>query len=249
MEHVPIVPVSSRRHNSRVIVRRSLRWLRERSLVDACRRSRALHRRRRSSPTRDLGYLRAVTTNEEIRGFASAAAFGRWLEKEHARSKGLWLKIPKKGSGQKGPSYAEALDEALRFGWIDGQKAKHDDDFFLQRFTPRTARSKWSKINRDKVAVLIAAGRMEAAGLAVIEAAKKDGRWAAAYDPPSKATVPDDLRAALDADPKAAAFFATLSSTNRFAILYRVQEAKRPETRARRIANFVAMCARGETIH
>ncbi len=137
----------------------------------------------------------------------------------------------------------------MRFGWIDGQKAKHDDDFYLQRFTPRTPRSKWSKINRSKAEALIAAGRMEPAGRAAVAAAKADGRWAAAYDPPSTATVPADLRAALAADEKASAFFATLSSQNRFAILYRVQEAKRPDTRARRIAKFVAMCARGETIH
>lgn len=189
-----------------------------------------------------------MTNDEPIRAFASGAAFGRWLAKEHARSTGIWLKIPKKGAGRRGPSYAEALDEALRFGWIDGQKAKHDGDFFLQRFTPRGRRSKWSKINRKKAASLIAAGRMEPAGRAAVAAAKKDGRWAAAYDSHRTATVPADLRAALDADEKAAAFFATLRSQNRYAILYRVHDAKRPDTRARRIAKYVAMCARGETI-
>lgn len=190
-----------------------------------------------------------MTTDEPIRAFASGAAFGRWLAKEHTRSTGIWLKIPKKGAGRRGPAYAEALEEALRFGWIDGQKAKHDDDFFLQRFTPRSPRSKWSKINRKKAEALIAAGRMEPAGRAAVAAAKKDGRWAAAYDSHRTATVPADLRAALHADEKAAAFFATLSSQKRYAILYRVHEAKRPDTRARRIAKYVAMCARGETIH
>ncbi|MCB1055439.1 MAG: YdeI/OmpD-associated family protein [Acidobacteria bacterium] len=190
-----------------------------------------------------------MKNDEPIHGFPSGAAFGRWLAEEHTRSTGIWLKIPKKGAGQQGPSYAEALEEALRFGWIDSQKAKHDDEFYLQRFTPRGPRSRWSKINRTKAEALIAAGRMEPAGLAEVEAAKKDGRWEAAYDSHSTATVPPDLRAALDADEKAAAFFATLSSQNRFAILYRVHDAKRPETRAQRIAKYVEMCARGETIY
>jgi uncharacterized protein YdeI (YjbR/CyaY-like superfamily) len=183
-----------------------------------------------------------------IRGFASGKAFGTWLAKQHAKSPGIWLKIPKRGSGEAGPSYAEALDEALRFGWIDSQKATFDDAFFLQRFTPRGPRSKWSKINREKAEALIEAGRMERAGLAMVEAAKADGRWDAAYDSPRTATVPADLQLALDADPAAKAFFATLSSQNRYAILYRIQEAKRADTRARRVEKFVAMCARGETV-
>lgn len=182
-----------------------------------------------------------------IRGFASAKAFGSWLVKQHAKSPGIWLEIPKRGSGKSGPTYAEALDEALRFGWIDSQKATGDDTCFLQRFTPRGPKSKWSKINREKVAVLIAAGRMEAAGLAAIEAAKQDGRWDAAYDSHRTATVPPDLQLALDANPEANAFFAKLSSQNRYSILYRIQEAKRADTRARRIEKFVEMCARGET--
>lgn len=194
-------------------------------------------------------------TNDEgpdglpILGFESADAFGAWLGVHHADRPGLWLKIPKKGGGQPGPSYSEALDEALRFGWIDGQKAKLDDAFYLQRFTPRRRRSPWSKINRKRADALIDAGRMQPAGQAAVEAAQADGRWDAAYDSHRTARVPEDLAAALDADPAARAFFDGLSSQNRFAILYRVQEAKRPATRARRIEKYVAMCARGETVH
>jgi uncharacterized protein YdeI (YjbR/CyaY-like superfamily) len=192
----------------------------------------------------------AKTAKDElpIRGFASAKAFGAWLAKQHMKSPGIWLKIPKRGSGEPGPTYAEALDEALRFGWIDSQKETFDDAFFLQRFTPRGPKSKWSKINRDKIAALIEAGRMEPAGLAAVEAAKADGRWDAAYDSPRTASVPPDLQLALDADPAAKLFFVGLSSQNRYAILYRVQEAKRADTRAKRIEKFVAMCARGETV-
>jgi uncharacterized protein YdeI (YjbR/CyaY-like superfamily) len=146
-------------------------------------------------------------------------------------------------------TYAEALQVALCFGWIDGQARGLDETYYLQRFTPRTTRSKWSKINRDHVARLTKAGRMRPAGVAAVEAAKADGRWDAAYDSPSTASVPDDLQAELDASPKAAAFFATLSSANRYAILYQIQDAKRPETRARRIAKYVGMCERGETVH
>lgn len=184
-----------------------------------------------------------------MRAFASAKAFGTWLSKNHARSPGLWLKIPKKGGGKKGPSYVEAVAEALRFGWIDSQKGALDEAFYVQRFSPRTPRSKWSKINRETASALIADGRMEPPGLAQVMAAKKDGRWAAAYDSPRTAVVPPDLEAALRLNPKARAFFSKLSSQNRYAILYRIQEAKREATRAQRIAKFVAMCARGETIH
>lgn len=184
-----------------------------------------------------------------IRSFSSAAALRRWLAKQHVRSSGIWLVIPKKGSTKRGPSYPEALDEALCFGWIDSQKAKHDDDGYLQRFTLRGERSRWSKINRTRAEALIAAGRMEPAGLAAINDAKKDGRWNAAYDSHATATVPADLHAALDATPKAKTFFRTLSAQNRYAILYRIQEAKRPDTRARRIAKYVAMCSLGETIY
>ncbi len=145
--------------------------------------------------------------------------------------------------------YAQALDVALCFGWIDGQVSRFDETYYLQRFTPRTKRSKWSKINREHIARLTREGRMRPAGLAAVEAAKTDGRWDAAYDSPSTATVPDDLQAELDASPQAAAFFATLSSANRYAILYQIADAKRPDTRARRIAKYVGMLERGETVH
>lgn len=181
--------------------------------------------------------------------FASAAAFEAWLEAEHAHAAGLWLKIAKKDAGIATVTYAEALDVALCFGWIDGQKRSFDETWFLQRFTPRRRGSRWSKINTDHVARLEAAGRMRPAGLAEVEAAKADGRWARAYESQSAATVPDDLQRALDANPEAAAFFATLKGANRYAVLYRVQDAKRPETRARRIDQYVEMLARGETLH
>lgn len=181
--------------------------------------------------------------------FASAAAWEAWLADKHARAAGVWLKIAKKNSGIATVTYAQALDVALCFGWIDGQKRGFDATWFLQRFTPRKARSRWSKINTEHVARLIAEGRMRPAGLAQVEAARADGRWAAAYESQGNATVPPDLQAALDASPAAATFFATLRGANRYAILYRVQEAKRPETRARRIDRFVAMLARGETLH
>jgi uncharacterized protein YdeI (YjbR/CyaY-like superfamily) len=177
------------------------------------------------------------------------AAWEKWLAAEHARASGLWLKIAKKGCPHTTVSYAEALDIALCFGWIDGQKRPLDDDYWLQRFTPRKPRGKWSKINRDKAEALIAAGRMRPAGQREVEAAKADGRWDAAYEGQSTATVPDDLRQALDADADAAAFFATLDRGNRYAILYRIQEAKKPQTRAARIAKFVAMLHDHQTVH
>jgi uncharacterized protein YdeI (YjbR/CyaY-like superfamily) len=184
-----------------------------------------------------------------VLAFESRSAWEAWLEENHAASQGLWIRFAKKGSGVGSVTYAEAVDGALCYGWIDGQTASLDERFYLQRYTPRRARSKWSKINREKVAVLIEAGRMKAAGLAEIERAKADGRWDAAYDSPSTATVPDDLRERLDANPEAAAFFETLNGTNRYAILYQIQDAKKPETRARRIEKFVAMLNRGEKLY
>ncbi|GAA3171255.1 YdeI/OmpD-associated family protein [Nonomuraea roseoviolacea] len=181
--------------------------------------------------------------------FPSRTAFETWLEAEHDASPGLWLKIAKKGSGIPSVSYAEALDVALCFGWIDGQKRSYDAEHWLQRFTPRTARSKWSKVNRVRAEELITAGAMRPAGLAQIEAARADGRWEAAYEPQRTAEVPDDLRAALDADPAAAAFFATLDSRNRFSILHRVGDAKKATTRAARIEKFVAMLREHKKIH
>jgi len=180
---------------------------------------------------------------------ATQAAWETWLEAHHADERGVWLKFAKKGTGVTTVDYGQALDVALCFGWIDGQTSRLDETYYLQRFTPRTKRSKWSKINRDHVARLTKARRMRPAGKAAVEAAKADGRWDAAYDPASRATVPDDLQAELDRNAKAAAFFATLSGSNRYAILYRIQDAKRPETRARRIAKFVGMLERGETVH
>jgi uncharacterized protein YdeI (YjbR/CyaY-like superfamily) len=191
----------------------------------------------------------AATPAIEPTLFKSARAFESWLRKHHAASDGLWLMIAKKGAAQPSVSYAEAVEIALCWGWIDGQKKGLDDQHFLQRFTPRRARSIWSKINVDKVAALIEAGRMQPAGHAQIEAAKADGRWAQAYDGARTASVPADLQAALDADPKAAAFFATINASNRYAVLWRVQTAVKPETRARRIAQLVDMLARGEVVH
>jgi uncharacterized protein YdeI (YjbR/CyaY-like superfamily) len=184
-----------------------------------------------------------------ILAFASPAKWEEWLEEHHRTSKGLWLKIAKKGSGETTVTYAEALEVALCHGWIDGQKGALDAAFFIQRFTPRGPRSKWSKINVDKVEALAKAKRMRPSGLAEVEKAKADGRWEAAYEGQRTITVPDDLQKELDANPKAAAFFATLSSVNRYAILYRIQDAKKPETRARRIEKFIGMLERGETVH
>jgi uncharacterized protein YdeI (YjbR/CyaY-like superfamily) len=184
-----------------------------------------------------------------IVSFLSPDEWEEWLEDEHATSRGVWLKIARKGTGRLSVSYDEALDVALAHGWIDGQKGRYDDEHWVQRFTPRTPRSRWSKINCARAGALIAAGRMRPAGLAEVERAKADGRWEAAYDGQSTATVPEDLQRALDAHPAARDFFATLSGANRYAILYRVQDAKRPETRARRIAQFVEMLAERRSLH
>lgn len=181
--------------------------------------------------------------------FGSGAAFEAWLEAEHATSAGVWLRIAKKGSGVVTVTYREALDAALCHGWIDGQKRALDDRYWLQRFTPRASRSRWSKVNCARATELVAAGRMRPAGLAEMERARADGRWDAAYDSPRTATVPDDLRRALDADPEAGAFFATLDSRNRYAILHRIEAARRPETRARRISDFVDMLREHRTIY
>jgi uncharacterized protein YdeI (YjbR/CyaY-like superfamily) len=179
----------------------------------------------------------------------SALAWEQWLDEHHGSSPGVWLLIPKKGATTPGPTYAEALEVAICFGWIDGQKASHDDAAWLQRFTARGTRSRWSKINREHATRLMAAGRMRPAGLEQVELARGDGRWEQAYESQRTATVPDDLAAALQADPDAANNFATLDSGNRYAILYRIADAKRPETRAKRIRQFVEMLARGERLH
>jgi uncharacterized protein YdeI (YjbR/CyaY-like superfamily) len=185
----------------------------------------------------------------ETRAFASAAEWEAWLREHHDTAPGVWIKFARKGSGVETVTYMDALHAALCFGWIDGQARGLDDAFYLQRFTPRRARSIWSKRNRDFATALIESGRMQPAGLREVERAKADGRWDAAYDAPSTATVPEDLQRALDANPAAAEFFATLNSQNRYAVLHRVQTAKKPETRARRIEKFVAMLAAGETLH
>ncbi|CAL9514864.1 hypothetical protein SUDANB58_03727 [Streptomyces sp. enrichment culture] len=193
-----------------------------------------------------MWFAAGVTQDLEIVAFESAGAFEAWLDENHAVSPGIWLKLRKKGTGIVTLDYAQALDVALCYGWIDGRKAKFDDQWWLQRFTPRKPGSRWSKVNRDKATALIEQGRMRPAGQAEIDRAKADGRWEAAYDSARTATVPDDLAAALTADPAAAAFFETLDRRNRYAILYRVQEAKKAETRARRIEKYVAMLAKGE---
>jgi uncharacterized protein YdeI (YjbR/CyaY-like superfamily) len=181
--------------------------------------------------------------------FRDPGAFADWLADHHGSSLGVWLKLAKKGSGVASLTYAEALEVALAWGWIDGQKQAHDARHWLQKFTPRGARSLWSKINRDKATALIAARKMKPAGLAEVERAKHDGRWEAAYDSPKTSTVPADFQAALDGNARARRAWTTIDSANRYAILWRVQTAKKAETRARRIADLVAMLGRGEVLH
>jgi len=181
--------------------------------------------------------------------FASAAEWERWLEDNHTSSDGVWIKMAKKGADIESVRYPEVLESAICFGWIDARREALDERYFLQRFTPRRQRSRWSRINREKAERLITDGRMRPAGLAEVERAKADGRWKAAYEGQKRSTVPDDLQRELDARPKAKAFFAELSSQNRYAIIYRLNDAKKPETRARRLAKFVAMLEAGETIH
>jgi uncharacterized protein YdeI (YjbR/CyaY-like superfamily) len=188
-----------------------------------------------------------ATSTEKL--FKDATAWEHWLEKEHDKSAGLWMRIAKKGAAEASVQYAEALEVALCFGWIDGQKKSIDEHYWLQKWTPRTARSIWSRINREKVQGLVDQGRMREPGQREIDRAKADGRWEQAYDSWSAATVPDDLQAALDASPQAKRFFATLSSRNRYAILFRTHTAKRAETRARRIREFIGMLERGETVY
>lgn len=181
--------------------------------------------------------------------FAETEEWSAWLASRHHSSAGIWLKIAKKVSGHPSITYAQALEVALAWGWIDGQKGKLDQAWWLQKFTPRGARSMWSKINREKATALIAAGKMMPSGLAEVERAKKDGRWDRAYESQSRASVPEDLERALDRNPRAKKFFATLDSRNRYAVLFRVHHAKKAETRARRIAQFVEMLAKNEKLH
>jgi uncharacterized protein YdeI (YjbR/CyaY-like superfamily) len=189
------------------------------------------------------------TAREPQRTFADAEAFRAFVVAEPPGSDGVWIRHAKAGNPAPSVSYAEALVVALRHGWIDGQRAGLDADWYLQRWLPRRPRSRWSRVNREKAEALIAAGEMAPGGLAEVERARADGRWDAAYASPSRAVPPPELLAALDALPGARAFFDALDGANRYAILHRIDEAKRPETRARRIEKFAAMCAAGETVH
>ena len=181
--------------------------------------------------------------------FRDRSAWAAWLAEHGESSPGVWLKLARKDGGGHSVTYAEALDVALCHGWIDGQKGAIDERHWRQRFTPRTSRSRWSKRNRERAEELLGRGEMAPAGLREVEAARADGRWEAAYDSAATAAVPPDLQAALDRDPAAAEFFAGLDGANRYAILYRLQEARRPETRARRLEKFVVMLHEGRRIH
>jgi uncharacterized protein YdeI (YjbR/CyaY-like superfamily) len=184
-----------------------------------------------------------------VLAFASAGEWRAWLEENHADAAGIWVSIAKKGTGIESVRYPEVLEHAICFGWIDGRRERLDEERFLQRFTPRRARSPWSRINREKAERLIAEGLMSPAGHDEVRRAKEDGRWERAYEPQSAAEVPADLRRELDASPAAATSFAALSAQNRYAILYRLEQARRPETRARRLAEYVRMLEAGETLH
>jgi len=186
---------------------------------------------------------------DPIRLFLAQDDWAAWLEKNHRKSEGLWLRLAKKDSGLQSVTYGEALEIALCYGWIDGQKRGESDEAWLQRFLPRSKKSIWSKINREKATALIANRRMKGAGIEAVEAAKKDGRWDAAYDSPRGAKIPDDFQAALNSDSRAQKCFAELDGANRYAVLFRIQTVKKAETRARKIREFVEMLARHERIH
>lgn len=181
--------------------------------------------------------------------FASKHDWHAWLDAHHGQDKGVWLKHAKKSSGRQSVSYDEALEEALCYGWIDSQKQAYDSDYYLQKFTPRGPKSIWSKVNVTKVEALTKAGKIQPAGLAAIESAKQDGRWDAAYDSPSASEIPEDFQAALDQNPKAKQFFETLNKANVYGFCWRVQTAKKPETRKARIEKFIAMLNQGEKLH
>lgn len=181
--------------------------------------------------------------------FANADEWAAWLEQHHDEPVGVWLKFAKKGSGITSLNYADALDEALCYGWIDGQSKSIDEVYYLQKFTPRRAKSIWSKRNVDKIAELTKQGRMKPAGVAAVEAAKQDGRWEQAYDGPSKMTIPPDFQAMLEANPKAKAHYESLNKTNTYAILWRIQTAKKPETRQARMEALLAMLLEGKQPH
>jgi uncharacterized protein YdeI (YjbR/CyaY-like superfamily) len=189
------------------------------------------------------------TTAEAVRLFHGQDAWQEWLEKNLFKSNGLWLRLAKKGSGLRSVSYSEAVEIALCYGWIDGQKKAESEQAWLQRFLPRSARSTWSKINREKALALIAQKQMKSAGLKAIEAAKENGSWESAYDSPRSAEVPTDLQAALDASPRAREFFQSLDRANRYAVLFRIQTAKKAVARAAKIRQFVEMLERNQRIH
>ena len=184
-----------------------------------------------------------------IISFETQQGWERWLTEHHTETEGLWLKIAKKEAGISTVNYAEALESAICYGWIDGQKASFDDKYWLQKFTPRRAKSIWSKVNCSKALALIAEGRMQPAGIRQVELAQADGRWEAAYESQSKITIPDDFQKELDNNPKAQEFFTTLNSVNRYAILFRIQTAKKPATRSARISTFIEMLANDQKLH
>jgi uncharacterized protein YdeI (YjbR/CyaY-like superfamily) len=181
--------------------------------------------------------------------FATQQDWEAWLDTHHADTAGVWLKLAKAGAGVPSITYAQALEVALCYGWIDGQKASFDEQYWLQKFTPRRSKSVWSQVNCAKATELIAAGRMREAGLRQVEVARADGRWDAAYAGQRTSEIPPDFQAELDAHPAAQAFFATLNSANRYAFLWRIHTAKKPETRAARIRQFIEMLERGEKLH
>ena len=190
-----------------------------------------------------------MTMTDTILTFATQEAWEDWLDQHGSTSSGVWLRLAKKSAEEPTVSYGQAVESALCHGWIDGRKQTENAHYWLQRFTPRAARSIWSRVNREKALALIDSGRMRPAGLQQVQRAREDGRWEAAYAPASTSTVPDDLQRALEAHPQAKKFFATLNSRNRYAILFRLHNARKPETRARKIAQFVDMLSKGEVLY
>src|SRR5947209_7023697 len=189
------------------------------------------------------------TNGLSIMSFETQQDWERWLTEHHTDTVGIWLKIAKKETGIPSVSYSEALESALCYGWIDGQKASFDDQYWLQKFTPRSPKSMWSKVNCDKATALLASDRMQPAGLQQVELAKADGRWESAYESQSKITIPDDFQMELDKNQKAKEFFTTLNSVNRYAILFRIQTAKKPETRSARISKFIEMLSNHQKLY
>ena len=198
---------------------------------------------------KDTNGSTSAAANVPIRAFKDAKAWESWLAKNQSSANGVWVRLAKKGSGTKSISYPEALEIALCHGWIDAQKRGESETAWLQRFMPRAKKSIWSRINREKALALIASGRMKSAGLDEVERAKQDGRWEVAYEPASTAKVPADFQGELNKSPRAKEFFGTLSATNRYAILWRLQTAKKAETRVKRMQTFIEMLEKGETIH